>query len=86
MNDTRRFGWSLEKTTRMRAQLAATTLDVHYKHLCATEEGAIAPSAPAIALPEKKPAPQLPAEPAPADGGEGGPEQPVEPAAPAEGG
>eukprot|EP00969_Alexandrium_andersonii_P261812 11574427-Alexandrium_andersonii.AAC.1 len=36
-------------------------------------------------LPEKKPAPQLPKEPAPADGGEAGPEQSAAPAAPADG-
>eukprot|EP00969_Alexandrium_andersonii_P008311 362036-Alexandrium_andersonii.AAC.1 len=68
MNDPRRFGWSLETATRAHAQLASMTLDVHYKHVRAKEEGAIEPSAPVVALPEKKPAPQLPAEPASADG------------------
>eukprot|EP00969_Alexandrium_andersonii_P297569 13152260-Alexandrium_andersonii.AAC.1 len=32
MNDLRRFGWPLERVTRVHAQLAAVTLDVRYKH------------------------------------------------------
>eukprot|EP00969_Alexandrium_andersonii_P152588 6747397-Alexandrium_andersonii.AAC.1 len=86
MNDVRRFGWPLEKVTRMHAELAAGALDVHDKHVRAKEEGPIAPSAPAFTLPEKQPAPQLPAEPAPAVGGEVGAEQPAATAAPADGG
>eukprot|EP00969_Alexandrium_andersonii_P231331 10216608-Alexandrium_andersonii.AAC.1 len=70
----------------MRAQLAAVTLDVHYKRSRAAEEAPLEPPTPTFTLPERKPAPQLQEEPAPADGGEVGPEQPVAAAAPADGG
>eukprot|EP00969_Alexandrium_andersonii_P169795 7506891-Alexandrium_andersonii.AAC.1 len=86
MNDIRRFGWPLGQVTRVHAQIAAGTLDVHYKHSRAAEEGPIATSEAALTLPEKKPAPQLPAEPAPADGGEVGGARSSEAAAPADGG
>eukprot|EP00969_Alexandrium_andersonii_P173764 7681895-Alexandrium_andersonii.AAC.1 len=84
--DARRFGWAPETTTRVHAELAAGSLDLHYKALRRIEEGPGEEAALVATLPEKKDPPTLEAAPEAADGGDEGASVSATAAVPADGG